>query len=130
VDDFKSFNERFSHPGGDLALRHVARFLQGDLRGSDWVARYGGDEFAFVLTTNVTLESAEAVAARVCDRLAALACHELRGHPHVPVTIGGVVFPEDAQDFDALTQRASETALEQKKRQKGRPLFWRRLQGG
>ncbi len=123
VDQFKDFNQRFGHPGGDKALRHVARLLQERLRGSDWVARIGGDEFAFVLTSNVTLDSAELVAVRICEGLATEGCRDLPGSPHVTVTIGGAVFPQDAQDYEGLYQRASEAALAQKEEQRGRPRF-------
>jgi diguanylate cyclase (GGDEF)-like protein len=49
LDDFKGINDRYGHAGGDAALRHVARTLAHSIRGSDSVARIGGDEFALIL---------------------------------------------------------------------------------
>lgn len=48
VDFFKSINDRFGHAAGDSALEAVARTLRRSLRSYDFVARYGGDEFAAI----------------------------------------------------------------------------------
>ena len=49
VDDFKSYNDMYGHPQGDIALRELARLLREASRTSDIVARYGGEEFAIIL---------------------------------------------------------------------------------
>ncbi|HSV54184.1 MAG TPA: sensor domain-containing diguanylate cyclase [Burkholderiaceae bacterium] len=49
VDEFKSYNDEFGHPGGDAALRQVARLLQAQARKGEHVARYGGEEFSLIL---------------------------------------------------------------------------------
>lgn len=49
LDDFKGINDRYGHAGGDAVLRHVAKTLAQSIRGSDCVARIGGDEFALIL---------------------------------------------------------------------------------
>ena len=45
VDDFKRINDRFGHAAGDAVLRAVAATLAAHVRGSDFVARVGGEEF-------------------------------------------------------------------------------------
>ncbi|MGI4795174.1 MAG: GGDEF domain-containing protein [Janthinobacterium lividum] len=50
VDHFKKFNDTYGHKTGDLVLRLVARLLADNVKGKDTAARYGGNEFAIILT--------------------------------------------------------------------------------
>jgi diguanylate cyclase len=49
IDHFKSINDRYTHAGGDTALRHIGDLLRGALREMDIPVRYGGEEFAIIL---------------------------------------------------------------------------------
>ena len=49
LDFFKSINDTHGHPTGDRALKAVAQYIQGMLRVTDHVCRYGGEEFSLVL---------------------------------------------------------------------------------
>jgi diguanylate cyclase (GGDEF)-like protein len=49
LDNFKTVNDRFGHAEGDELLRRVAGVLRDTLRGTDVIARVGGDEFALIL---------------------------------------------------------------------------------
>ena len=70
LDGFKLVNDRFGHLFGDGILRSAARSMQAVLRGSDLLARIGGDEFA-VLLPETDLSGAEKVAAKIHRALAA-----------------------------------------------------------
>jgi diguanylate cyclase (GGDEF)-like protein len=70
IDHFKQINDRHGHPGGDEALRQVARLLSDRVRAGDLVARLGGDEFA-VLLPDADLDRAIGLA----ERLRAEAAH-------------------------------------------------------
>jgi two-component system, cell cycle response regulator len=72
VDHFKQINDHCGHLAGDDVLREVAHRIDTEMRISDTGARFGGDEFALVLS-QATLAEAERVAERVL--------HAVRGQP-------------------------------------------------
>ncbi|MBI3358765.1 MAG: diguanylate cyclase [Nitrospirae bacterium] len=64
VDKFKDVNDQCGHDVGDTVLKNVAHLIQGQVRGVDTAARYGGDEFV-ILLAQLRGESAERVAFRM-----------------------------------------------------------------
>ncbi len=68
LDHFKAVNDTYGHQTGDDVLQHVARRLAESVRGSDVVARWGGEEFAILLRNCALGEAiiaAEAIRARI-----------------------------------------------------------------
>lgn len=68
LDGFKDVNDTLGHPCGDLLLEQVAQRLSRVMRPGDTVARFGGDEFA-VLLTDGGYEAGSAVAERIANTL-------------------------------------------------------------
>ena len=64
TDRFKDINTRFGHLTGDFVIAEIAAILQGAVRGSDAVVRYGGDEFLVILADSA-IEGATIAANRV-----------------------------------------------------------------
>jgi diguanylate cyclase (GGDEF)-like protein len=91
-DNFKRANDRLGHAGGDVALSTMARRIQAVLRGSDSLARIGGDEF-IVLLPSAPLSEAELVAERI--RLAVSAMPIATSHDDVTITISAAVTAVD-----------------------------------
>jgi diguanylate cyclase len=101
VDHFKQINDDLGHGMGDTALAGVARLLRENVRASDVVGRWGGEEFIVVMHMT-TLEDATVVADRVC---AVIAAARVLGERRVTVSIGLAMYrPDDT--FDTLLQRA------------------------
>ncbi len=69
LDGFKDINDRLGHQAGDDTLRAVAARLQGCIREVDTVARFGGDEFVFLLDGLSEPAAAEVTAARIHDAM-------------------------------------------------------------
>jgi diguanylate cyclase (GGDEF)-like protein len=77
IDHFKLVNDQFGHPTGDRILKNLARFLRQQLRKSDIVGRYGGEEFAIILT-DTDGPAAMAVLDKLCSDFGRLE-HEVDG---------------------------------------------------
>jgi two-component system cell cycle response regulator len=70
VDHFKSVNDRFGHPAGDMVLKEIAGRVSAELRVEDCIGRLGGEEFA-VLLPDTSAEKALNFAERLRTSLAA-----------------------------------------------------------
>jgi len=68
VDNFKYFNDQYGHDFGDKVLFSVATLMSNKLRESDYIGRYGGDEF-LILLPHTRQEEAAGVARRILDAL-------------------------------------------------------------
>jgi diguanylate cyclase len=70
IDEFKRVNDTFGHPVGDQVLREMALTLESHTRGSDQIARWGGEEF-LVLALNANLVQAQQLAERLLEAVRA-----------------------------------------------------------
>lgn len=68
LDGFKGMNDRWGHPFGDFVLEETARIVTENLRDSDVVARYGGEEIVLLLP-ETTSEQAQAVAEKLREAI-------------------------------------------------------------
>ncbi|HMN21912.1 MAG TPA: EAL domain-containing protein [Ottowia sp.] len=110
LDDFKLLNDTRGHPVGDALLKQVAMRLARNLRKTDTVARFGGDEFVVLLTDlgpqpEAAARKAQAVATKVLAALAAP--FDLDSHQHHGTTSIGVTrFGRHVTSADELLRQA------------------------
>jgi diguanylate cyclase (GGDEF)-like protein len=106
IDHFKQVNDRFSHAAGDAVLRDVGRILREHCRGSDFVARIGGEEFVQFLH-GVTSQDANAAGERL---RAAIERHPWSAiDPGLAVTVSiGVAASDGAASLTTLIRTADE----------------------
>lgn len=105
LDAFKAVNDTYGHAIGDLLLQQVAGRLKACVRSSDTVARFGGDEFAIILTNITEAENVREVAEKIRQSL--LAPYDLHGNSlTISASIGFSIYPADSQDPQALIDLA------------------------
>lgn len=104
-DNLKKVNDAHGHEAGDRLIKLVVQCVRDDLRTTDVVARYGGDEFMCLLP-EAGSEAAAMVAERVRARIAATALNAGPGAVPTTVSIGVATYPTDGDDFDKLAKNA------------------------
>jgi diguanylate cyclase len=114
IDHFKSINDRFGHRAGDRALTTIAHILSSFIRETDFVGRFGGEEFVMILAgadANSALKVAEHIRLKVEG-----AEFSFNGKT-VKITIScGVTFYQ-AEDTPEQAFERADQALYQAKRQ-------------
>lgn len=102
VDHFKDINDNLGHDAGDDAIVFIAKTLDTHTRESDYVARFGGEEFLLVLPDS-TLEDARKVANKLCDYFAGNSWR--MGEKPITVSIG-VANSNQCDSVDKLLSKA------------------------
>jgi diguanylate cyclase (GGDEF)-like protein/PAS domain S-box-containing protein len=101
VDEFKVYNDQFGHLAGDRILQKVASLMQSCARMSDFVGRYGGEEFVLILPDTNSLGAFEA--AERIRRL--IQAYEWESRP-VTVSIGVSTVRQDTNSVAELIEEA------------------------
>ena len=109
IDHFKGINDKLGHPIGDRCLQSLASIARSTFRANDILARYGGDEFIFLLPGAVP-KMALTVAERFRRNI------EVGSNPKFTVSVGIATFPTDGADIKSLID-AADRALYQSKEQ-------------
>lgn len=113
IDHFKNINDTFGHIAGDKALKIVARALQKSIKGKDFIARFGGEEFVLLLAD---LEPAEIQ--EVLDKLR----NTIKNIPFrfkgkqisITISIGATQFSAEDNDSVEPFERADKALYEAK----------------
>lgn len=107
LDHFKDVNDSLGHPIGDQLLVKTAKRINRCVRGSDTVARMGGDEFTVILRDLEQTIDAEKVAEQITSELAAP--YSIKGETiYASASIGITFCPDDASDVDQLISNADQ----------------------
>ena len=115
IDKFKNVNDTYGHPVGDVAIKAVAKVLKDTVRGTDFVCRYGGEEFAVgMVDTDSAGASLMAERVRIIMEktiVTKIAAADLK----ITLSIGVSSFPSDTTTLPDLVTLA-DNALYQAKR--------------
>ena len=100
LDHFKAFNDRFGHAAGDVMLKSIANEIIAAARASDFIYRYGGEEF-IVIADGVAGDDALALGERIRRRIAGKDPANW-----MTASIGIATCPHDATDYNTLFETA------------------------
>jgi len=123
VDRFKDINDTLGHAAGDRLLQIMAERLRGCVRGTDTVARIGGDEFVIVLGHVASSRDAQSVAKEVIQALSVPISLEGR-ETIVSCSIGVTLYPDDGLSGEELLRKADTAMYRAKQNGRGRYVFF------
>lgn len=97
IDHFKKFNDVYGHQSGDAVLRQVALKLKKNVRATDIVCRYGGEEMSIILP-NTERDEAIITAQKLCQIVAEKPFKLVNDQESkVTISLGVSTFPEDGE---------------------------------
>ena len=108
-DSLKKVNDEHGHEAGDALLRALAQSIQQELRQSDMMCRYGGDEFV-VLLADTDSEGARITAERIRGRIASTPLQINKHQLSVSASLGIATYPENGTAFNQVMESA-DTAM-------------------
>jgi diguanylate cyclase (GGDEF)-like protein len=122
LDRFKAVNDTLGHMAGDSLLREVAARLRRSVREGDLCARFGGDEFAVLLSDPADAAAATSIASRIAESFTEPML--LEGTPTVPqASIGIALCPLDATSPGTLLRAADQALYQVKRSRSGRVVL-------
>lgn len=105
IDFFKEINDTLGHGAGDILLKELGQRFKHLIRGTDFIARMGGDEFCLIMREASSIESIQAMLNRVAHMM---------GHPIlidgqeriVTISMGVVIYANESISYEELLERA------------------------
>ncbi|KDR94553.1 diguanylate cyclase (GGDEF) domain-containing protein [Peptoclostridium litorale DSM 5388] len=118
VDDFKQINDTYGHKYGDYVLKTIADIISESVRGDDFVARIGGDEFVVVMSRVRSEKDPLGLSERIQSRI-----HEYFSENEISkmgISIGISIFPRNGRSIEQLIENADKAMYNAKKSGKGK----------
>jgi len=109
LDGYKEINDQFGHLVGDKLLVQIANQLKKNLRESDTIARFGGDEFILILENIVDHKSVRPIAEKIRNTITQP--YQIDNHEcFITASFGISVYPNDGTTAEELINKA-DTAM-------------------
>jgi diguanylate cyclase (GGDEF)-like protein/PAS domain S-box-containing protein len=124
IDHFKRFNDTFGHQAGDALLRGLGDLLKRSTRGQDIACRFGGEEFALVLTEanlNGAMQRAEILRQQVKELSVEYGGQLLSS---ISVSIGVAIYPEHGSSMVDVLRAADQALYRAKREGRDRVCVW------
>ncbi|MBN1306413.1 MAG: GGDEF domain-containing protein [Chitinispirillaceae bacterium] len=123
IDHFKTFNDTYGHPVGDLVLKEIAMCIRKSIRLNDTPARYGGEEFV-VIIPETSEKGAFTTAERIRSAIERHTVISLDRRLQVTISIGCSAYPENAPSQQALIDTADKALYAAKKSGRNRVVLY------
>jgi diguanylate cyclase (GGDEF)-like protein len=123
VDNFKSYNDTHGHHSGDKLLQYISTFLASNVGFHDVVCRYGGDEFAIIITES-THEFVYEIASSIVSSINEIDFSTQGfGFNHVTLSMGLAFFPAHGLNRKDLMEHADKNLMKAKESGKNQVVF-------
>ena len=122
-DSLKMVNDTLGHEAGNRLLKLTVQCIQGQLRQTDVVARYGGDEFVVVLP-ETTCGGAVGVAERIRKSMESIPLSTREKNVNATLSIGIACYPNHGADLDTVLERADQAMYTSKAEGKNRATLF------
>lgn len=107
IDNFKQVNDTYGHLVGDQVLRELSQVCVREARATDMFARYGGDEFVYLIPNSGAIDIQEfmkRVQNRLSEKVMKIGQNEIR----ITVSMGASRFDDEVPDFETILNRADQ----------------------
>lgn len=121
LDDFKKINDTYGHEVGDKVLIEISHRIKGNVRGSDMICRFGGDEFLMFFHSVESLEDASRIGREICRSLEE-PINLAIGSVSTTASLGLTFTNGGNSDIEAIVLKADEAMYRAKK--KGKNQFY------
>jgi diguanylate cyclase (GGDEF)-like protein len=120
LDHFKMVNDKFGHRTGDYALKRVCDVVMENIRDTDIVGRYGGEEFIVILP-NTDIEDAQRVAEKLRSKIEQ---EKILDNRPITVSLGVAEYPLHGEWQDELVERVDQALYVAKHQGRNRYAIW------
>jgi diguanylate cyclase (GGDEF)-like protein len=112
---FKQVNDKLGHAAGDQVLHIAAQRLAQAVRDTDYVARFGGDEFVVMAHNVASPQALAAIKQKILQAIEQVIVLDSGDAVHISTAIGAAIFPRDGEDLDTLLHKADADMYAQKR---------------
>jgi diguanylate cyclase (GGDEF)-like protein len=108
IDNFKEINDTYGHPCGDRVLEKLAEIIKANIRKTDILCRYGGEEFALIMPETKLEEAViKKIKEKIIERVASTAI-EIDEDKFIKITLSAGIasYPKQAEDGKELIKKA------------------------
>jgi two-component system, cell cycle response regulator len=123
IDFFKKVNDNYGHDVGDVVIKGLGDILRRVKRGTDSVARFGGEEFVMICEETDD-KGAMLLAERIRTELSATVFPTPKGPLRVTCSIGLATFPDGGRDYEQLFKAADDALYASKEGGRNRCTAW------